>query len=633
MTSNITRRFKAGLIALALVLSQVVLPVQSAYATQGSNSGPNPGNGGGSNSGSSSPEDKEKKEDEKLNEKVFVCKYVKTPGATEVAHHVISVAVNKQHDYKPGDFFTDAQELSYVISYDNGQAEPSTAICPKYVELPARPTANDPCNPTDDDISNVSWGIHPDTDAYYWTLNSNGSLTVTAKAGYKFRTGSETFTSYTYVLPEDNGNVCEGSIVRILPAPAAQDLCGLSNVRWIVPEDDATYDWTLNENGSLSVVIKGSGVFADGKTTHTFELPADEGEYCIIGTPAVPEVTDECNVDDEDNAYWNKPADSASVAWTINTDGELIATATGDYAFQGGQKVINYGQAQDDSEACPVEPPAVCTVSDNTFDRMWLFEGDLFPEAGAFPEGGVPGTFSFKNDGLYLSTPAEESYVYGLIDAGKTPLGEIGTMSYMTLRRPTSTGATYLVPAYIIFADRDGNMATTNDSLYFFYEPVYNGSVQTGAWQTWNVLNGGNSKWWGSGNANPDRTWNDLLAQYPDAVALAYGFNQGASNPLTDSAVQDIEFDCATTTFAAAEQGGQGGGTPAPTTSVVPTVPVTPVVAAPVVAAGGAGASLPEELPMTGPNGSVLGTWIALLAAILTYGAVYYLQPKKRFEQ
>jgi hypothetical protein len=40
---------------------------------------------------------------------------------------------------------------------------------------------------------------------------------------------------------------------------------------------------------------------------------------------------------------------------------------------------------------------------------------------------------------------------------------------------------------------------------------------------------------------------------------------------------------------------------------------------------------MPTELPETGAKG-ILNIWITLLAALATYGAVYFLQPKKRFE-
>jgi hypothetical protein len=68
---------------------------------------------------------------------------------------------------------------------------------------------------------------------------------------------------------------------------------------------------------------------------------------------------------------------------------------------------------------------------------------------------------------------------------------------------------------------------------------------------------------------------------------------------------------------------GQGGGGDTSTTPVKPVQGKGSAVSSSV---------LPAELPLTG-QGSTSATWFALLAALLTYGAVYYLQPKKRLEQ
>ena len=61
-----------------------------------------------------------------------------------------------------------------------------------------------------------------------------------------------------------------------------------------------------------------------------------------------------------------------------------------------------------------------------------------------------------------------------------------------------------------------------------------------------------------------------------------------------------------------------------------PEKPVVPVVET--IQGQGAAGQLPAELPMTGAGGTI-STWFALLAAVLTYGAVLFLQPKKRLEE
>ena len=121
--------------------------------------------------------------------------------------------------------------------------------------------------------------------------------------------------------------------------------------------------------------------------------------------------------------------------------------------------------------------------------------------------------------------------------------------------------------------------------------------------------------------------WSDILAMYPDATALEFGVNQGTGNPDLYTIAQDINFDCATIHITTP---GEGGGTPTPENPATPTTPVTP--AAPVVTTKAATSLvMPTELPETGATG-FKGTMIALIAALATYGAVYFAQGKRRYE-
>ena len=277
--------------------------------------------------------------------------------------------------------------------------------------------------------------------------------------------------------------------------------------------------------------------------------------------------------------------------------------------------------------------PTQCTVKNNLFIQPWSYDDEMYPATG----GTAPGTYKFMADGLHLSTPAQDSYVYGQMSAGNTPIVDIDDMSYVTYRDVTSMGDPQVVTAYILYVDLDGNLAT-DDGTYLFYEPTYNGTVQTGTWQTWDV-DADAAKFWSFdlSGGNPSLTWAGIVASYPNAVAVSYGFNQGTYNQGTNSRIQNMVFDCGTTTFGVPGSGGAGEEDDEPVVPVTPTTPTLPVtpaaLATPVKAADGQGAFTPSELPLTGSNGSIVSTWVALLAAILTYGAVLYLQPKKRFEQ
>lgn len=66
--------------------------------------------------------------------KVFVCKYVGTPGEDEVlqtGQNPINVSINSIKDYEGvGSYFNDAQGRSYVLAEDTGQEEPDVSECP-----------------------------------------------------------------------------------------------------------------------------------------------------------------------------------------------------------------------------------------------------------------------------------------------------------------------------------------------------------------------------------------------------------------------------------------------------------------------------------------------------------------------
>ena len=79
-----------------------------------------------------------------------------------------------------------------------------------------------------------------------------------------------------------------------------------------------------------------------------------------------------------------------------------------------------------------------------------------------------------------------------------TLLSSITALSYSTY--------TNLSPAAMSFQiNYDPDVTTVEASTWYgrlVYEPYVNGTVTNGTWQTWDTINGGNGKWWASGNAN-----------------------------------------------------------------------------------------------------------------------------------
>jgi len=87
-------------------------------------------------------------------DKVFVCKYVGTPGVDErlqTGQNPISVSVNAIPDFPGiGGFFADGQNRSLVVAYDTGQGEPS---CPDGQDC------EEHCTPPHDDVCTNIVGV------------------------------------------------------------------------------------------------------------------------------------------------------------------------------------------------------------------------------------------------------------------------------------------------------------------------------------------------------------------------------------------------------------------------------------------------------------------------------------------
>ncbi len=605
MKSIASVRLRAGLIAFALVLSQVVMPVQSAFANHGEShsQGPAPST---NNSG--------------------MIKVIEPGAANEVPDtdpklSTCSVEVefynfNNTVDMNASVVFTpQAPTASSIITVSGASQSPAIV----------------------GDGDSDGEGSNDFDGSFVYTLAFTG--TPQAQQGYKVKldvdaqgTNGGTKTKVFY-MPES----CRKLTTATPAAPSSVDPCGIVDDTYTIPT-------TLGVEYYVGTTLKTAGTYkTNGATSLTITAKAMDG-YTLSGISSWPQTfsnsqcgspvllpaplsNDPCGLG---NVSWATQTATAEYTWQVQ-GGRLIVNAKPGYYFVvNGQPVTTYdfGSPVESLELCPVATP--CTVSDKMYDRVWSYDGDAYPEAGAWPTG-TSGSFDFQDDGLYLNTPAVESYVSGLFDGGNTPLADVDAMSYKVLRQVKSAGVSVTLPAYILSVDTNG-LVEAGGQTYFFYEPYYNDNDRAaveGQFQTWDAYKNGEALWYRSGTLQKRETWNTFVGQFPKAVVLAHGFNQGTSNAETYTVVQDIEFDCATITFRYF-QGNGGGGTPTPD----PEVPVTPTTSTPVAVQGNGNVTageLPAELPMTG-NGGMLTTWFALLAAILTYGAVLYLQPKKRAE-
>jgi hypothetical protein len=168
------------------------------------------------------------------------------------------------------------------------------------------------------------------------------------------------------------------------------------------------------------------------------------------------------------------------------------------------------------------------------------------PAAAAFVTGpaGSSGAGSLQ---LTTTTGNEKVFLYNYDNAGDS-LSDLGSISYMTYR---NAGNLQQVTALNIAIDYNGDAAGGFATLVF--EPVYNttqGAVVSGQWQTWTAS--GSGIWWstqpiGGGQcagatAACDRTWDEIVANNPDARVIAVGVNQGSGNPGLNTSVDGLTF-------------------------------------------------------------------------------------------
>lgn len=503
MKRGVMSRLNTGLIAVALVLTQVLVPVSSAFAAG---------------------KDNEPKDDQL--KKVYVCKYVGTPGVDEriqTGQNPIEVSVNalgKDWNGTVPGYFNDAQERSYVLGYVTDAAAPSVLDCPNVANPNISVEQTVVCGPNNDTITaTANTGV-----AFSYSEWVNNSLTVTAalQAGYSWSDGT---TVAKQIVKTDAATLCPTEDEEVnVPTPDSVDPCGPMNASWAEQATADEYDWSINEQSELIVTAK-------------------TGFYFMV-------------------------------------EGEK-------------QTVINFGLAEDSNEVCPptvtVCPATLPTIRSTDKDANgWTVPADAEYLAA---DGGIKLTVSGNWDSSYISR------------AMVGPLADIGSVVNFE-----ATPEQYV-----------GIHIETDDGRFLTYEKE--------------ASYGG--KWWSTSDFNVDSgmgyatfdTLENIVAANPDVMTstLYVLYTHPSQN---SSIIKSVTVGC--TEYVFSKTGGSGGNPTVPPVTVVPTVPV---VTTPVVPAAGQGVQLPGELPMTGQNGSVLFTWIALLAAILTYGSVYYLQPKKRFEQ
>lgn len=164
--------------------------------------------------------------------KVFVCKYVGTPGSNErlqTGDNPINVSANSIKEWNgqnPGNLigleFADAQGFSRVIAIDAGQAEPSCPGLPTLVEITATaPTLRDPtCDVDADVILPTVTGV---TYAVMGTVAPGETVEVQATANEGYVLVGTVEWMHTFGNVPDNCAPPPGPPTEVTPGVAFQD--------------------------------------------------------------------------------------------------------------------------------------------------------------------------------------------------------------------------------------------------------------------------------------------------------------------------------------------------------------------------------------------------------------------------
>jgi hypothetical protein len=212
--------------------------------------------------------------------KVYVCKYVGTPGVNErlqTGDNPIDVDTHSLSNFTGlGSFFNDEQGRSVAIAWDNGdKIEPSVSMCPTVENTPVTPavvtfydvcgTANDTYTiPSTAGVDYKVGGVTKTTGTYAAT----GTVTVTAVA----QTGY-TLTGTTSWSKEFTNVACT---VGVTPgAVTFYEACGMANDTYTIP-------MTTGVNYQVGGVTKAAGTYA-GSGTVTVTAVAQTG-YVLSGT-------------------------------------------------------------------------------------------------------------------------------------------------------------------------------------------------------------------------------------------------------------------------------------------------------------------------------------------------------------
>ncbi len=363
---KLSQTFKVTLALMLSVLSSGILQVAPAYAYSATN-----------------PDGEFKK--------VYVCKYVGTPGVNEqlqTGDNPISVSTSSLKGFNGlGSYFNDKHEKSVAIAWDNGdKIEPAISMCDSADsgdnEVTPLPSGiKDVCGPNNDTVPSTDTATYTVEDDSDW---SNNSRTVTYE------------TTGSLVFSESDG--------------------------WTVSADGKTATYTYQDwNTACAVNPCSANYFTDYKmweitwgTQHTdtngvstFDMQSHGGLVSVNNKPVPSYMTPD----------WH---------WLYVTEAEVNNGRTVTYGFADGTIITAVVSAN--ANNCPAvewttTPPPTVTICEEALPTIHSTNLDqngwTLPMDAAYVDGGIKLNVSGTNpDTSWDETYIERSFVGPLADIG-----------------------------------------------------------------------------------------------------------------------------------------------------------------------------------------------------------------------
>ena len=386
--------------------------------------------------------------------KVWVCKYVGTPGVDETLKQgndgLISVNTNAIKEFAGiGSYFNDAQNRSFVVAWDNNDNKPPVSMCPAgdSVQIMPLPVVSHKveCGPNNDIIT---WNQGEWTVADSGWVNGSRVITWTAKAGFTF-TGSKTHTkSFT-----DNNTVCPDKTTAS-PSASHEMVCGPNNdvITWSEGHYTMTSDtgWVAGTRTIKWTAVEGY-TFTEGKV-HT-KMFTDNATNCKIANPmADHEIICGANNDIITHRGGNYTVKSES-AW-VNGKKMIVYVANAGFTFEEG--LTHTKTFTDNNTVCP---PELTQTPELTYSEVCGANNDVITwDEGNYSLVSDSGwemnerELIFKADAGYTFGEEQDYYAITLIDSadacpvnGGAVLGD-STVKPIITPKPAVLSATKSTP-------------------------------------------------------------------------------------------------------------------------------------------------------------------------------------------